>query len=138
MPKIIKTKPLKRRKAVLNEINPIIALLLSGLKGFIFIILTLLVESYYIFNGHDFSPVIMVILYLVIFLGGFISGVNAAKTVKGRGIVNGLWGGIVYICLLLLLNVSLLKFNVSVNIIYLIPLCLISGILGGIYNSNRK
>ncbi len=138
MPKIIKTKPIKRKNSFSKDINPVLGLLLSGLKGFIFTFIMFLLVAFNIYKGNDFTPVIMVILYFIIAVGGFISGLNAAKTVKGRGIINGLWGGLVYLCLLLILNASLLKFSVNSNILILIPVCLIGGIIGGIYNSNKK
>ncbi len=138
MPKIIKTKPIKRKNNIFKDINPFWAVLLSGLKGFVFSFVFYIVFSMSIYKGNDFTAVIKILIYLITCLGGFISGISAAKWVKGRGIVNGIWGSLVYLVLLIILNAALLKFNVTSSILILIPVCLLGGISGGIYNSNKK
>ncbi len=139
MPKIIKTKSQKKKKSNINVLNPVVAYILSGAKGFAIYICLLLLITLAIHNGGEISVISKISTYFSCSLGAFISGCSAYKYINGRGVINGILGGLVYILIVLLCNLILLK--LSVDIIYaliLFALSLLCAATGGVVLANKK
>ena len=135
MPEILKTKR-NKAKTIKKSFSPLINYLLSVLKGLAAALLLSGVLSLFLMNNGSFSPFYKSFLYIAIGLGAFICGFSAYRHIKGRGIVNGVFAGGIYCAFLLLILLCLMRFNVSTNILYLVPISLGCGIAGGITGAN--
>jgi putative membrane protein (TIGR04086 family) len=71
-------------------------------------------------------------IYLVIGLGGFVSGFIAHSRVKGRAFLDGIIPSVIYVSFLSFVMILLLKLNFSSHILIIYPIAVISGFLGGI------
>ncbi len=135
MPEILKTK---RNKSTKNkkQFSPPINYLISALKGLLFAFNLLGGVSLLLMNNGSFSAFYKVISYITVGLGAFICGVSAYRHIKGRGILNGAVGGAVYCGFVILVLLCVMRFEVSSNILYIVPISLLCGIAGGITGAN--
>lgn len=131
MPKIIKTNNKSGKQQ-----NKIITYILSSVKGIVLFIIGLIILSLVILNNPSESLFVYVFSYILIALGGFTSGYSAYKSLRGRGFLNGIVAASIYMCFLLILIVVLMKFQVKTNVLLIIPICVISGFLGGTIGAN--
>ncbi len=137
MPKIIKTKRVKKKNEII-DLNPIAAFLLSALKGYVLSIILLLLLSSLIFKGTQFTTLFIILIYLSVSLGGFVSGYSAASNINGRGYINGLISASVFSAFILISNAVLLKFNISTYIFIPLLSSVFMGLIGGIVSVNKK
>lgn len=131
MPKIIKTRIAKGKKSN-KKYSTKTLYVLSALKGFIVSFAGLLITSYLLYKNGDFSFFYKMIIYLSIAMGGFLSGYIAHSKVRGRGFLDGIISASVYSLMLIFIFALLLKINVTAHILIIVPICLLSGFIGGI------
>ena len=131
MPKIIKTRIAKGKKSN-KKYSTKTLYVLSALKGFIVSFAGLLITSYLLYKNGDFSFFYKMIIYLSIAMGGFLSGYIAHNKVRGRGFLDGIISASVYSLMLIFIFALLLKLNVTAHILIIVPICLLSGFIGGI------
>ncbi len=131
MPEILKTKRKKNK-----ELKPVFVYLISALKGLILSLLLLGLISIMLLNNASFTVFYKVFLYVAIGLGGALSGFCAYRRLKGRGIINGAVCGALFGVLFCLIMLVIMSFNVGVNIIYILPLSIVCGVVGGIVGAN--
>lgn len=107
-------------------------------KGFLIIVIGILVLSFAYYKLSEHSPIIYYISYLFFAFGGFVSGNSLHKKVGGRGILTGTLGALP-VALLIYLAIALISIN-NLSIFSLIcPLiCIVGGTSGGIVSSNTK
>ena len=130
MPKIIKTK-IKSSKAKKKHSTKT-TYVLSAVKGLVFTLNGLFLISLLLHKGNDFNLFYKIMIYLVICLGGFMSGFIAHSRVKGRAFLDGIIPSVIYVSFLSFVMILLLKLNFSSHILIIYPIAVISGFLGGI------
>ena len=130
MPKILKTK--KQQK---NQ-NKTVLCIISVLKGFAVFAIGFLLLSFLIYKANDNLFYYFAVL-AVLALGTFIAGYISYKKIGGRGIVCGLISAVIILALLIVIVLFTMKFEVTARILLLIPVCLVSGISGGILSANK-
>ena len=130
MPKIIKTK-IKNSKTK-KKYSTKTTYILSAVKGSVFSLNGLFLISLLLHKGNDFNLFYKIMIYLVIGLGGFVSGFIAHSRVKGRAFLDGIIPSVIYISFLSFVMILLLKLNFSSHILIIYPIAVISGFLGGI------
>ena len=135
MPEILKTKRNKTNKSK-KSFSPPISYLVSALKGLAVAFLLLSGLSLIILNNSSFSVFYKVFSYAAIGFGSFACGFSAYRSIKGRGILNGVVGGAVYCGLVIFIFLCFMRFNLSSNILYLVPVSLGCGVAGGIAGAN--
>ena len=131
MPKIIKTRIAKGKKRN-KKYSTKTLYVLSAIKGFIVSFAGLLITSYLLYKNGDFSFFYKMIIYLSIAMGGFLSGYIAHSNVRGRGFLDGIISASVYSLMLIFILALLLKLNLTAHILIIVPICLLSGFIGGI------
>ncbi len=131
----IKNKNLKHNSKYVNLALKYIPCLI---KGIIITIVGILVLSFAYYKMSSNSVILYYLTYLFIALGAFVTGNSTYHKLGGRGIVAGTIGSIpLIVCDL----ISVLIFNhtkVSGLILIIVPICVISGAIGGIVGSNAK
>lgn len=130
MPKIIKTK-IKNSKTK-KKYSTKTTYILSAVKGAVFTLNGLFLISLLLHKGNDFNLFYKIMIYLVICLGGFMSGFIAHSRVKGRAFLDGIIPSVIYVSFLSFVMILLLKLNFSSHILIIYPIAVISGFLGGI------
>ncbi len=130
MPKIIKTK-IKNSKTK-KKYSTKTTYILSAVKGLVFALDGLFLISLLLHKGNDFNLFYKIMIYLVIGLGGFVSGFIAHSRVKGRAFLDGIIPSVIYVSFLSFVMILLLKLNFSSHILIIYPIAVISGFLGGI------
>lgn len=130
MPKIIKTK-IKNSKTK-KKYSTKTTYILSAVKGAFFTLNGLFLISLLLHKGNDFNLFYKIMIYLVIGLGGFISGFTAHSRVRGRAFLDGIIPSVIYVSFLSFVMILLLKLNFSSHILIIYPIAVISGFLGGI------
>ncbi len=131
----IKNKNLKHNSKYVNLALKYIPCLI---KGLIITIVGILILSFAYYKMSSHSVVLYYLNYLFIALGTFVTGNSTYHKLGGRGIVSGAIGSIP---LMVFDLISVLIFNhtkVSGLILIIVPICVISGAIGGIVGSNAK
>ncbi len=126
MPKIIKTKKLTNKNYNIPTLYAF-----SVLKGLVVFAIGVLICAFMVLKSTQ-SNFFFYFAYLFIALGAFLCAYDASKKITGKGFIKGIISSGAYSIVVLILSVILMKFNVSGNVVLLIPLCLIPGFLGGI------
>ena len=132
MAKIIKTKA----KVNKNTHKPVVTYLLSTIKGVVLSFVGLVVISVAFINNGSFTTFTKIMIYVVLGIGAFICGYISNKKLNGRGLVNGFISTAIYLLIYFTLLLIVMKFKVGLNILIMIPVCLVSGITGGILSAN--
>ncbi len=135
MPELNK-KSKKKRKISVNTSNPAIIYLFSVLKGLVVLVLGLCVVSVIVMKSSDFNLFTKFIIYGLVLFGGFLSGFFANKKLKGRGIVNGAVASLVFAIIFSVICIIAMRFNISPEILILLPVSIVGGIVGGIISAN--
>ncbi|MBE6802230.1 MAG: TIGR04086 family membrane protein [Ruminococcaceae bacterium] len=125
MPKIIKTKKLTNKNYNIPTLYAF-----SVIKGLVIFISGLLFCAFMVLKSPQ-SNFFYYMVYVFVALGAFLSGFSASKRINGRGFIKGLISSAAYMLVIIILSIILMKFNMSVNLLLLVPLCLVSGFLGG-------
>ena len=125
MPKIIKTKKLTNKNYNIPTLYAF-----SVIKGLVIFIIGLLFCAFMVLKSPQ-SNFFYYMVYVFVALGAFFSGFSASKRINGRGFIKGLISSAAYMLVIIILSINLMKFNISVNLLLLVPLCLLSGFLGG-------
>lgn len=125
MPKIIKTKKLTNKNYNIPTLYAF-----SVIKGLVVFIIGLLFCAFMVLKSPQ-SNFFFYMVYVFVALGAFSSGFCASKRINGRGFIKGLISSAAYMLVIIILSIILMKFNISVNLLLLVPLCLVSGFLGG-------
>ena len=131
MPSIIKTK--KKRD---NKHSKNVTYVLCALKGFIFFITGTSLVSLLLLKSQNDNISLYLFAYLILALGGFISGFSAYKKLKNRGFLNGVVASGIYCAFVLALVIILMRFNISANILLMVPISVGAGFLGGTVGAN--
>ena len=132
MPKILKTD----KRTVKNH-SKITIYMFSALKGLVLFLIGLLITSLLIIKNSSNDGIIFYIFSFVLMaLGGFVSGFSAHKKLKGRGFINGVIAASIYLLVLFIIIIISMKFQVGTNILLIAPICLVSGFLGGMVSAN--
>ena len=133
MPKILKTKKVKQTK----QYNPVILYLLSVLKGLVICVCGFVLLAFIFMNSGSFNIFTKIMIYLIIFAGGFVSGFCSNRKVKGRGFLDGGISSAIYSVFIFILLLILTGFNIGVNILTTILSGIAGGVLGGIVSANK-
>ena len=130
-----KFKPLKKES---KNIKLLLKYLPCFLKGFLIVVIGILVLSFAYYKLSEHSWIIYYISYLFLFFGGFVSGNSLHKKAGGRGILTGTLGALplAFISYLILIIVSLK--NLSIFSLISPLACVLGGTSGGIISSNTK
>ncbi len=128
---ILKTKNKKDKKLSKKSIYCV-----SALKGVIFYLLGTILLSFLLMRSNNNSMFYFIFGYVLLALGGFISGFSAYKKLKGRGFQNGIIASSVYFVIVFLLIILAMRFEVSVRLLFILPIALGSGFLGGVAGAN--
>ncbi len=131
MPKILKTSKKKERKY-----NKFTIYCIAAVKGFLVFVIGFAMLSLLVLKNSSESQVLYYLSFFVMALGGFVSGFSAYRKLQDRGFLNGITGSAIYMVFLLITIICLMRFNISANILLTVPLCLISGFLGGTVGAN--
>ncbi len=131
MPKILKTSKKSDKKQ-----NKITIYFFSAAKGLIFFINGLIPLSLFILKNSSNTAFVYAFSFVLMALGGFISGFSAYKKLRGRGFFNGIIAASIYMGVLFVLIIALMKFQVKTNILLIAPICLLSGFFGGTVGAN--
>lgn len=129
-------KSKKKRKLGINTSNPTVIYLFSVLKGLVVLMVGLSVVSVIVMKSTDFNLFTKLIVYGFILFGGFLSGFFANRKLKGRGIVNGILASLIYAVVFLIICVIAMGFNISPEILIVLPVSIVGGIIGGIISAN--
>lgn len=132
MPEIIKTKKNKNNKPQ----KTIVIYLLSVLKGFAVSFAGLVLISFLLMNKGTFTTFTKIIIYVLIASGALLCGYLAHKRLRGRGIINGILSSAIYLIIYIIISLVLMRFQVDSNLLLLVPVVLLSGIIGGILSAN--
>ncbi len=108
------------------------------LWGLIVYFIGLFLVSLILLKSQSEAETIYYALYIFIGLGAFTSAIFIQKRVGGRGFITGILSSFPYILVLLASTAIILGFGITGKIIVLLPICLISGFLGGITAVNTK
>lgn len=131
MPKVLKSVKKSDKsysKAVLYSF--------SVIKGLLIFIIGIAVLSLTVLKNNSSSYVFYCFAYLIIGLGAFASGFFAHKKLHGRGFLNGLISSSIYAVAILITVTIVMRFKVSANIFIVVPVCAVSGFLGGTVSAN--
>ena len=131
MPEILKAKRKKNK-----ESKPVIVYLLNALKGLILTLVLLGIISIILLNNASFTVFYKAFSYIAVGFGGAFSGFCAYRRLKGRGIVNGAICGALFGVILCIILLVVMGFNVNINLIYILPLSIVCGLVGGIVGAN--
>lgn len=136
MPVKIKSK---NKKANENNLYSKIKPYLKGVViGDILFIIGVFISGLILFKTEITTTVIYYIPFISMLLGAFFCGVSVQKSVGGRGFLTGILSSVPYLITVLLLICLILKFNVSKNVITIIPICILGGFAGGITAVNSR
>lgn len=129
----------KYKKANENNVYAKIKPHLKGiLIGDILFVVGVLISGLIIFKTDSTNLILYYIPYIFMFLGAFFCGVSVQKRVGGRGFLTGILSSLPYLITVLLFVCIILRFNVSVNILISVPVCLLGGFVGGITAVNSR
>lgn len=118
----------------INRCKPYIFSTLSGCTVFFggVGIISLIMLKYFINE-----PVLYYLAYVFLLTGGFFCGKSLFKRIGGRGFLSGIKGSIPY-ALIVFTIICLLAPEKSSSVIFIIPICVLGGFLGGIAAVNKK
>ncbi len=130
-----KNKPIKKDS---KNIKLFLKYLPCFLKGFLIVVVGILVLSFAYYKLSKHSWIIYYISYLFLLFGGFVSGNSLHKKAGGRGILIGTLGAlpVAFISYLILIIVAFKNLSIFSLIAPLV--CVLGGTLGGIISSNTK
>lgn len=131
MPKILKTHKKNDKKQ-----SKITVYCISALKGLMIFLNGLGLLSLILLKNSTDSVVFYVFSFVIMALGGFFSGFSAYRKLRGRGFLNGIIASAIYMGIIFIFTIALMRFNISANILIIVPVCLISGFLGGTVGAN--
>ena len=136
MPVKIKSK---NKKAIENNIYTKIKPYLKGvIIGDILFIVGVLISGLILFKTDSTANAIYYIAYVSMLLGAFFCGVSVQKNIGGRGFLTGILSSVPYLLTVLLFVCIILRFNVSVNLLISVPVCLLGGFAGGVTAVNSR
>ena len=133
--KIMKTKKINSSKRLKLQ-NPVLIHLFSAAKGLVISAIILLLISFMVLKSTSFTTFTKLIIYLSIVVGAFLSGFISHRKIKGKGYLCGALASLFYVALFFAISLVIMKFNVSVNLILVIPIIAVSGVIGGIVSAN--
>lgn len=131
MPKILKTHKKNDKKQ-----SKITVYCISALKGLMIFLNGLGLLSLILLKNSTDSVVFYVFSFVIMALGGFFSGFSAYRKLRGRGFLNGIIASAIYMGIIFIFTIALMRFNISANILIIVPVCMISGFLGGTVGAN--
>ena len=109
---------------------------ISALKGLMIFLNGLGLLSLILLKNSTDSVVFYVFSFVIMALGGFFSGFSAYRKLRGRGFLNGIIASAIYMGIIFIFTIALMRFNISANILIIVPVCMISGFLGGTVGAN--
>ena len=131
MPKILKTHKKNDKKYSKTTVYCI-----SALKGLMIFLNGLGLLSLLLLKNSTDSVVFYVFSFVIMALGGFYSGFSSYRKLRGRGFLNGIIASAIYMGIIFIFTIALMRFNISANILIIVPVCMISGFLGGTVGAN--
>lgn len=131
MPKILKTGKRNDKKH-----NKPLIYCMCALKGLLGFGVAIALMGVIILKKAGVSDGWYYISYIGISLGGFICGFSAHKKINGRGFINGLIASFAYCAIMIVLLMIISGFKISPSILIIVPICLISGFVGGTIGAN--
>lgn len=136
MPIKIKSKSKKvNENKIFSKIKPYIK---GVIIGDLLFMIGVLISSFILYKTDRSSTFIYVIPLGFAFVGAFFCGVSVQKKVGGRGFLTGTLSAFPYAFTILLLVCIILGFKVGVNILLVIPICILGGLIGGITAVNTR
>lgn len=133
--KSIKRNDKKSKNNNFNKIKPFIfSTLISLLVWGIGVVITSLI----VYKSESEISFVYFIQYIFAFFGAFFGAVKCKKKVGGRGFLVGVISSIPFAVILLLICSVLMRFEVGVNLLLLIPIVLVGGFSGGITAVNTR
>ncbi len=119
--------------------NNITSLTHAVIIGSIFAIISVFVFSLFMYFFDFPINVQSGGLYILLNLSLFISSVHAGKKVSGKGYLYGVFSGLIFIGILLLINILINSQNFIISkFLIRIPLLLLISVIGGIFGANLK
>lgn len=125
MPKIIKTKRLSNKSKSAPALYAF-----SVIKGLGIFAVGVIICSSLALKSQQ-SNFFYYFIYAFIALGAFVCAFDASKHIGGRGFVKGLISSAIYLGIILLVTVILMRLNLSMQLLLIVPLCLGAGFAGG-------
>ncbi len=125
MPKILKTKRLSNKSYSVPSLYAF-----SVIKGFGIFVVGVLICSALALKSQQ-SNFFYYFIYVFVALGAFVCAFDASKRIEGRGFIKGLISSAIYMGIILLISVILMKLNVSLQLLLMVPMCLGTGFAGG-------
>ena len=107
-------------------------------KGFLIVVIGILVLSFAYYKLSEHSWIIYYISYLFLLLGGFVSGNSLHKKAGGRGILTGTLGALAVAFISYLILIIVAFKNLSIFSLIAPLVCVLGGTFGGIISSNTK
>ncbi len=135
MLKIMKTKKVNGSKRSGIQ-NPVLIHLFSAVKGIVVTAIILLLVSFMVLKSTSFTMFTKLVIYLSVVVGAFLSGFVSHRKNKGKGYLCGALASLFYVALFIAISLVIMKFNVSVNLVLVIPIIAVSGVVGGIVSAN--
>ena len=129
-----KSEDMAKEKNI-NIINLISGTIISILLTIIFLIIYATLLSYTNISENTITPVIFIITGICILIGSSISSIN----LKNQGMINGGWVGLIYVIFLYVVSsIFIAGFQLTLNTIWMIIICIVTGMIGGVIGINMK
>ncbi len=136
MPKILKTKKVKQTTN--KQYKPIILYLVSVVKGVLVFSGGIILVAFLFMNSGNFNTFTKIMAYAIIFIGAFVSGFCSNRKIKGRGFLDGIISSLLYCVFISVVLIIIMRFNISMNILFVFLCGISGGIIGGIISANSK
>lgn len=127
---------LKTKKKSDKKHSKTVVYCMAALKGFILFAAGILLISLLVMKSSSDSFFYYIAGYILLALGGFVSGFSAYKKLKGRGFQNGIIASSVYFAVIFALITVCMRFDVSGRVLLTLPIAVGGGFLGGIIGAN--
>ena len=129
-----KSEDMAKEKNI-NIINLISGTIISILLTIIFLIIYATLLSYTNISENTITPVIFIITGICILIGSSISSINLKK----QGMINGGLVGLIYVIFLYVVSsIFIAGFQLTLNTIWMIIICIVTGMIGGVIGINMK
>ena len=129
-----KSEDMAKEKNI-NIINLISGTIISILLTIFFLIIYATLLSYTNISEDTITPVILIITGICILIGSSISSINLKK----QGMINGGLVGLIYVIFLYVVSsIFIAGFQLTLNTIWMIIICIVTGMIGGVIGINMK
>lgn len=135
MKRKIQKKPKKRRTEKSAGIR---GFMLSTAKSLAVFAVLLLLSAFFCYKFDVGQKAYLTIMLVICAVSSLISGIFASKSLKQKGIVNGILGSLPLIAVTAILSLILSSFDFSVKLVAACFVMLTCGAAGGILKANKR